>query len=71
MLLRTANKRKFIEGFKENKMKCKNCGRKFSGKAFHFSNQIAIKKGYCWIGCMMKDLGADEAFNVLQKCMVK
>jgi len=52
-------------------MSCKNCGRKVSERAFHFSNQAAIKEGYCWIGCMIKDLGADEAFNILQKRKVK
>lgn len=48
-------------------MNCKNCGRKVSERAFHFSNQVAIKKGYCWIGCMIRDLGAEQAFNILQK----
>lgn len=52
-------------------MKCKNCGKKFSGKALHFSNQIAIKEGYCWIGCMIRDLGAEKAFNILQKHKMK
>jgi len=52
-------------------MKCKSCGKKLSEKAFHFSNQVAIKEGYCWIGCMTKDLGADEAFSILQKHKAK
>ena len=52
-------------------MKCKNCGKKLSEKALHFSNQVAIKEGYCWVGCMIGSLGADEAFNILQKHKVK
>jgi len=52
-------------------MKCKNCGKKLSERALHFSNQAAIKKGYCWIGCMVRDLGADEAFSILQKYRAK
>lgn len=48
-------------------MKCKHCGKEPSGKALHFSNQIAVKEGYCWIGCMIVDLGAGKAFGILQK----
>jgi len=52
-------------------MKCKNCGRKVSEKALHFSNQVAIKEGYCWIGCMIKDLGKEKALKTLQKHLNK
>jgi len=48
-------------------MNCKNCGKEPSGRALHFSNQIAIKEGYCWIGCMMKKLGKEEALKIVQK----
>jgi len=48
-------------------MNCKHCGKEPSGKALHFSNQIAVKEGYCWIGCMMADLGKEKALKCLQK----
>jgi len=47
-------------------MNCKNCGRKVSERALHFSNQVAIKKGYCWIGCMIKKLGKEKALKIVQ-----
>jgi len=48
-------------------MNCKNCKRKVPERALHFSNQVAIKEGYCWIGCMMADLGKEKALKGLQK----
>ena len=51
----------------DNKINCKHCGKEPSGKALHFSNQIAVKEGYCWIGCMMADMGKEKALKCLQK----
>lgn len=48
-------------------MNCKHCKRKVSERALHFSNQAAIKEGYCWIGCMIGKLGMEKAMKGLQK----
>jgi len=52
-------------------MKCKNCGREISGKALHFSNQIAVKEGCCWFGCLISNFGVEKAFDILQKHLKK
>lgn len=52
-------------------MKCKGCGKEISGKAIHFSNQIAAKEGCCLFGCLMLHFGAGKAFDILQKHLKK
>ena len=45
--------------------KCKLCTEPLPVKALHFSNELAIKHGYCsWI-CLSMDLGHERALAIL------
>lgn len=52
---------------KGKKMNCKNCGKPIRKRTFHWSNQVAVDNGYCWMMCMFKHLGAEKAWNLLSK----
>ncbi len=53
------------------KKRCKHCKKRLREDAYHFSNQIAIEKGYCSFACMSGDLGNEEALIVLQEVLGK
>jgi len=46
---------------------CKHCKEPLPPFALHFSNTIAIDKGYCSYFCMLSALGEEKALKVLQK----
>lgn len=50
----------------KQKKRCKSCKKRLRERAYHFSNQIAIEKGYCSFACMSGGLGNEEALVVLQ-----
>jgi len=50
---------------------CKHCKESLPPFALHFSNEAAIKKGYCCYFCMLSALGEEKALKVLQECHKK
>lgn len=44
---------------------CKKCGYRVNpGEYGHPYNVVAIENGYCSFGCLMGDVGIDEAFRL-------
>jgi len=61
---------KFKKEVKQKK-RCKSCKKRLRERAYHFSNQIAIEKGYCSFACMQGKIGNAEALVVLQEVLGK
>jgi len=47
---------------------CRHCKEPLPPFALHFSNRVAIDKGYCSYFCLSSALGKEKALRVLQKC---
>ena len=46
---------------------CRLCGEKLPIKCLHFSNELAVKHGYCSWMCLSSDLGNEKALELLNE----